>query len=96
LLLTLVLIASQIKIVYTRETVLHRWKTEFRILRIAFGPKRQEVTRYRSKFNNKELHNIYYINIRKYGMGGTCNTHGRDEKFITNCFQEVEFFLRNL
>jgi hypothetical protein len=54
-----------------------------------FGPKWEELTGGWRRLHNKELHNLYgspniirMIKIKEYEMGRTCNTNGRDEKFI--------------
>jgi hypothetical protein len=56
--------------------------SEDRVLRIAFGPKREKVTGDWRRLNNEELHNLYaslntirMIKSRKYEMGRACSTH---------------------
>jgi hypothetical protein len=60
---------------------------ENRVLRIIFGPKRDEVTREWRKLHNEELHNLYSSpdiirQVKANEMGGACGTHGRGEKSV--------------
>jgi hypothetical protein len=59
------------------------------VLRGIFGPNREEVAGGWRRLHNEELHDLYtsqnimrVIKSRRIKMGGTCSTHGRDEKCI--------------
>jgi hypothetical protein len=57
-----------------------------RVLKTIFGPKREDVEGGWRRLHNAELHNLYASpkgdQMKEEEMGGTCNTHGRDEKCV--------------
>jgi hypothetical protein len=58
-----------------------------RVLRIIFGPKRDEVTGEWRKLHNEELHNLYSSpdiirQVKANEVGGACGTHGREEESV--------------
>jgi hypothetical protein len=60
---------------------------ENRVLRIIFGPKRDEVTGERRKLHNEELHNLYSSpdiirQVKANEVGRACGTHERREKSV--------------
>jgi hypothetical protein len=52
---------------------------EKRILRIKFGPMKDEITGEWRKLYNKELHYLY---SRRIKVVWSCDTHGRGEKIV--------------
>ena len=62
---------------------------ENRVLRRIFGPKWNEVTGERRKLHNEELNDLYCsqniaraISLKKHEIGGTCGTHGGQDRCI--------------
>jgi hypothetical protein len=65
----------------------HRLRVfENRVLRIIFGPKRDEVMGEQRKLHNEEGHNLYSSpdirQVKVNEVGGACGTHGRREKSV--------------
>jgi hypothetical protein len=68
----------------------HRLRVfENRVLKVIFGPKRDEVTGEWRKLYNGELHNlcsspdiIRQIKIKENEVGRSCGTHGRGENRV--------------
>jgi hypothetical protein len=60
---------------------------ENKLLRRIFGTKNDELTGEWRKLHNEELNDLYSspniirVQIKKNAIGGSCSTHGREEKF---------------
>jgi hypothetical protein len=66
---------------------------EKKVLRKISGPKRQEITGIWRKFNNEELHNLYFsqniIRVIKLRDEQDMSTHSGNEKCIQNFTQKI-------